>query len=291
MLYGFRDNEHRAAFARAAAQHRFGGDRAGLCGARTRGGGSCRSTPLSGQRRCLKHAGPKAARAHRDAQIADLAAGRLDAETFERHERRRARNKLHALWKKEGPWIPGVTIDLGEHEGAFQEALAAAGWALARLPPAIADALRWRFRRAVLDRSQPELWVKALEKVHGLMLAAGDPPEELPVTALAMISAVPVPDRLSPFSRRRAQDRAPADTCKPVGGRAKPVPIPPITRDEAASILIRHRADIAPVLQKCGSDEERLRVAEAYKWVLDGADEGAARRAWINLLQRLDSHA
>ncbi len=83
----------------------------------------------------------------------------MSAEEWNRAEARRAANRLGDQWKKK-PWLPGSTIDLGAHESAFRDALGAVG--VDTLPPAVADWLRWCYRRMQIDRQNEEAWHKAL---------------------------------------------------------------------------------------------------------------------------------
>ena len=109
---------HSERFVAAARQVQRGGPLAAVCGARTRTGAACAQEPLAGGVRCLRHAGPRAAAAHRDSQLAGLRTGRVTPEVFARAEARRARNRLVDAWKR-NPSVPGSTIDLGPDEGAF----------------------------------------------------------------------------------------------------------------------------------------------------------------------------
>ncbi|WP_109312795.1 hypothetical protein [Ruegeria sp. AU67] len=85
--------------------------------------------------------------------------GSVSAEEWNRAEARRAANRLGDQWKK-NPWLPGSTIDLGEHEYAFRDALGDLD--AATLPPAAVDWLRWRYRRTQIDRQDGAAWHKAL---------------------------------------------------------------------------------------------------------------------------------
>ncbi len=83
----------------------------------------------------------------------------MSAEEWNRAEARRAANRLGDQWKKK-PWLPGSTIDLGELECAFRDALG--GLDVETLPPALVDWLRWRCRRTQIDRQNGAAWRKAL---------------------------------------------------------------------------------------------------------------------------------
>ncbi len=139
---------------------RRGGSGAEICGARTKTGTLCLHPPLhAGNGRCLRHAGPKAAKIHRTRQQRAFESGRISAAEWNRAEARRAANRLGDQWKK-NPWLPGSTIDLGEHERDFQNALSPVD--VDALPPAVQDWLRWRYRRTQIDRDSGAAWQRAL---------------------------------------------------------------------------------------------------------------------------------
>lgn len=58
----------------------------------------------------------------------------------------------------------GTTIDLGAHEDALRAALAARGvpYDMRTLAPAVADWLRWKFRRYQIDRTDAARWERVL---------------------------------------------------------------------------------------------------------------------------------
>src|SRR5262245_12985472 len=109
---GFRDLDHLQKFEARRALVRRGGPDQKICGARPRSGTLCRSAPLKGHNRCLRHAGPKAARELRERQLRAVGVGTLSVATFAKLEARRERNRLQRMWRKD-PWIDGATIELG----------------------------------------------------------------------------------------------------------------------------------------------------------------------------------
>ena len=141
----------------------FGDPRAPICGARTRNGGACRQPPFKdGNGRCTRHGGPALARLHRERQIADVRAGRMSFTDWHRAEARRAANRLQYQWKRD-PWLPGSTIALtAADEDALRADMQATGLGLPYLdamPPAVADWLRWRWRRLRVDQDRPDLLI------------------------------------------------------------------------------------------------------------------------------------
>lgn len=172
-----RSEEHETKFRDGARKHRRGGELALVCGARLRSGGPCQNPPIKeGNGRCLSHAGPHAARAFRERQKRRFEAGSISAAEWNRAEARRAANRLGYLWKK-NPWLPGSTIDLAEYEPAFRAALG--GMDVDSLPPAVADWMRWRYRRTQIDTSNDAAWMKARTRDLPTRMekAARTPPE------------------------------------------------------------------------------------------------------------------
>lgn len=160
---GFKSDAQRENFHAAAGLHRRGGPLSPQCGVRTRTGTICTQVPINeGKGRCLRHCGPEAAQAHRDAQLRQMQTGKTTPEEFARAEARRARNRLTNGWKN-NPTLPGQTIDLGPHEWAFQDAARALGADVGALYPAQADWLRWRYQRTQRDRTADAAWVRAVQ--------------------------------------------------------------------------------------------------------------------------------
>ena len=141
---------------------RRGGSLAPTCGARNRRGGTCQLPPIKGGNgRCIRHGGPALARLYRERQIADVKAGRMSFADWQRAEARRAANRLHDRWKRD-PWLPGSTIALtAADEDALRADVLAVGRGLPpaeAMPPAVADWLRWRWRRFRVDQDRPDRW-------------------------------------------------------------------------------------------------------------------------------------
>ena len=66
---------------------------------------------------------------------------------------------------EEEPWRPGQTIDLGAFEERFLiESGSARLGAAVRVPPAVLDWLRWRYRRLKIDRKRDEEWLRVLRE-------------------------------------------------------------------------------------------------------------------------------
>lgn len=170
---GFKSETQRENFLEAARLHRRGGPLATQCGAKLRTGRVCTQLPLVGGLRCLRHAGPDAARAHRERQLFGLQTGRVSPAEFARAEARRARNGLVEGWKR-NPSLPGRTIDLGLHEAAFVAGAAALGLDVGTLLPALSDWLRWRFRRYQLDRRDDAKWARVVQSDLRVRQGAAD---------------------------------------------------------------------------------------------------------------------
>jgi hypothetical protein len=170
---GFLDNDHREKFEAGRSLVRRGGPQQNICGAKTRSGQLCRSAPLEGHWRCLRHAGPKAAHELRNRQLRDLALGRLSAEAFAKLEARREANRLHGLWRRD-PWAEGATINLGNQEVEFRRLTSRA---LVGAAPSVEDWLRWQFYRHRMRAPNPERWRDAVGPKLAAKLASVTEPK------------------------------------------------------------------------------------------------------------------
>ena len=225
LVLGFHDETHRERVIASGVPTRLGAGGLPECGARTRSGAPCRQPPLSGFRRCQRHGGPATARAFRAEQIRDLAAGRITPEDFERHELRRAANRLRDRWKRDR-WTPGRTIDLGEHEPRFRAELDKfLGLAVETISPATLDTARWKFRRLMLDRKRPGDWQAwVLDVLRPRIEADGPAPEgHDPRLSDAALVAFKVEGRPGAWSKRTRLD-------PPRRAAAAPAPAPKQTR-------------------------------------------------------------
>lgn len=160
---GFKSETQRERFSDAATLYVRGGPLARTCAARLRTGGVCAQLALAGEARCLRHGGPDAARRFRERQRAGLEHGSVSPEEWARAEAKRARNALQWKWRKD-PRLPGRTIDLGPDEAAFAASAAALGVDVDALFPAVADWLRWRWRRHQKDRPDAARWLRTVRE-------------------------------------------------------------------------------------------------------------------------------
>lgn len=170
---GFKSETQRERFVEAATFYVRGGPLARTCGAKLRTGGACSQLALAGEARCLRHGGPDAARRFRERQRTGLEHGSVSPNEWARAEAKRARNALTWAWRKD-PRVPGRTIDLGPDETAFAASAAALGVDVAALYPALADWLRWRWRRHQKDRPDAARWVRAVREELPRQRAAAD---------------------------------------------------------------------------------------------------------------------
>lgn len=86
----------------------------------------------------------------------------------------------------------GTTIDLGAHEDALRAALAARGvpYDMRTLAPAVADWLRWKFRRYQIDRTDAARWERVLAgDLPRRVKDAGPPPAGYQADALCACEA------------------------------------------------------------------------------------------------------
>jgi hypothetical protein len=192
----FQDKAHEALFCERARLTARGGAFAPTCGARTRSGGTCQNPPIrEGKGRCLNHAGPKAANEHHERLWREFQSGKLSPAEWHRREAKRAANRLHDKWKKD-PWVPGRTIDLGPAEGDMTDALRDFGVDMVGLAPAVADWLRWRYRRTQIDRTD----AGALERAVRSELPKRV--ENRPASILSPVRALQRGRRVAPSARR-----------------------------------------------------------------------------------------
>lgn len=285
---GFLSDKHEAAFSAGRAEHDRRSVVRRVCGARTRGGGNCQQPPLTGHVRCLRHAGPKAANALRERQIADLAAGRISAAEFEQREMRRAANRLREAWKRD-PWTPGQTIDLAEHEHQFQVESGVARLG-APVAPAVLDWLRWRYRRLQIDRRRDTEWARVVREDYPRRVRdAGTKPPEFDPRAVgvgkSLWTAAPPP----PGSRRARADQPHAPRPSPQAKTAKPSYLDDFDVGEAdlARVAYEHRDVLGPLLRLChGVSEQRL-VLRALTHYLGRTGDLAALKNWLAVVATL----
>ena len=158
---GFKSAPQRERFTDASMLYVRGGPLARTCGAKLRTGGVCTQLALAGEVRCLRHGGPDAARRFRARQRAGLEHGSVSPDEWARAEAKRARNALQWAWRKD-PRVPGRTIALGPDEAAVVADAAALGVDVGALYPAVADWLRWRWRRHQKDRPNAAAWLRVV---------------------------------------------------------------------------------------------------------------------------------
>jgi len=283
--FPFRDEQHEGRFAEGRANFRRGGAFAPLCGARTRNSGTCRQAPLAGHSRCLRHAGPKAARAYRQRQLDDMQAGTISYEDFSRSEAKRAANRLRDQWKKD-PWVLGRTIDLGEYEMAFQGELL--HWnGSRRLAPAILDWLRWKFRRLQIDRAQNEAWALLLrDELPRLVRVAGEPPagwSEQPLSGPAAWEVGQAPVSGKRVRRDRLRPKLEADRSA-LPALSKSESVDPL---EVARIVSSAMDVLRPNLALCRTDDERDGLVAALVNYSREPQSTSRREEWTKLLRAL----
>lgn len=297
---GFWNDDHAAAFAVGRARTARGGPDAPICGARTRTGAGCQGLPIrEGKGRCLNHAGPHAARLFRDRQRQDFLAGRVSAEVWLRAEARRAANRLGWEWKL-NPWTLGSTIDLGLSEDALRQALSEQGLDVDALAPAVADWLRWQYRRTQIDRADERAWQRALAALPGRMARAGvrlatvehaaphaptsAPRAHTPRARTWTVRAVPGTRATS--AKRALSDRLRAPKAirtKGYGRRGRPRTHPPHEAElDGLMVVYRaHRTILAPMLDRCLTEGERLAVLRSLRDYLADPDAPGPRAQWL----------
>ena len=160
---GFKSETQSDRFLDAAKSYVRGGPLARTCGGKLRTGGVCEQLALAGEARCLRHGGRDAALRFRERQRASVETGSVSPDEWARAEAKRARNALTWAWRKD-PRLPGRTIALGPDEASFAASAADLGVDVDALYPALADWLRWRWRRHQKDRPDAARWHKAVRE-------------------------------------------------------------------------------------------------------------------------------
>lgn len=299
----FYHEDHERAFGAGRERIMRGGPDAPICGAQTRQGGVCLAVPIrEGKGRCLRHAGPHAARAHRERQLEGLRTGRVSPEVWNRAEARRAANKLSRAWRKD-PWTPGATIDLRAHEDALRADLSARGVPhdLRNLPPAVADWLRWQFRRYQIDRRDVRRWEGVLrDDLPRRVRDAGPPPAGCERGAQGDQAATPAGGAVwtpedSAADLRSKRQRADVRRVPPkVRGKGYGRPgrprKQPAGEDEMTELMAVYRScaeTAAPMLARCRDAGEEVAFLRSLRDFLCDPNDPAARERWMEAVQRL----
>ncbi|MBZ9917110.1 hypothetical protein LB517_01420 [Mesorhizobium sp. BR1-1-12] len=241
--------------------------------------------------RCLRHAGPHAARAFRERQIRDVARGSLSPAEFAAHEARRAANRLHDNWKK-NPWLPGSTIDLGQYETTFQEESGPAH-RYEPLAPAIADWLRWKYRRLQLDRSRDAEWLRVLRDELPRRVQEAGPASgaNLPAFQQRQAGSTFAPwtaiGRV-PFSKRQNSNR-PKVPAPPKVSTLRRVKVSEADQAELGRIGAQHHQLVNSLFAECRNDGERQAVLVALRNVVTKSEDTKAHTVWMRTLLELRS--
>ena len=206
------------------------------------------------------------------------------------HERRRAANRLRDAWKKD-PWLHGATLDLGEHEPLFRDEVAVLGHDVDRMPPGVVDTARWRFRRAMVDRSRGADWRTFVHEVLPVLLRkAGAPSDGWEPVAEGDVGAPPafvVPALKIQGTKRQIPD-APRAAPAPRETKIQIVKPPSDTEAVALSALVlEHREWLVPLLARLENDSQRTRLLRAFRDRLANGNDGRAVLAWGAVLRDL----
>ncbi|PRY94343.1 hypothetical protein CLV74_101482 [Donghicola tyrosinivorans] len=293
----FYSQEHEQSFKSASELVRRGGAQAPVCGARTRTGAACQQIPIrEGKGRCLRHAGPHAARAFRQRQRDDFMAGKVSADAWRRSEARRAVNRLARAWRS-NPWLPGSTVDLAGAEQDFRSELSCRLLNVEAMPPAVADWLRWRYRRTQIDRQSEALWLRdLLERLPERLAAAGPRPaadvEAAPLGKGAGACWTVKDDAGQGRSSRMRDDvpkAPPVVRIKKHGrrGRPKTQDAGEIELRDLMEIYRENRAVLSPMLGQCAGEAERLAVLRALRDFQADPQESGPRAQWLEYVRLL----
>lgn len=293
---GFYTETQERNFRKANERVRRGGSDAAVCGARTRTGGACLALPVKGSVRCIKHCGPKVARAHRERQKQMFLSGKLPAAEWQRAEAKRAANRLRETWKR-NPWEPGSTIDLGEHEWTFGREAGLQG--RPTMPPAVLDWLRWKYRRLQIDRKRDTDWMRVLrEELPKRTNAAGPPPEAVIVEAeheRASVARLWHASDTAQFSKRTRPDRPAvrAPETRPSLRRRGPPALQAVTTEEERAdlsmFIYQHIDVLGPMFEQC-REHERMEIVTALRAFLCDPSDRGARDRWMRIFLIIHSH-
>lgn len=295
----FQNEAHEVLFRERARLTARGAVSAPICGARTRTGGACQNPPIrEGKGRCLNHAGPKAANEHHERLWREFQSGKLNPADWHRHEAKRAANRLHDRWKKD-PWLPGRTIDLGPAEGDMTDALRDFGVDVAGLAPAVADWLRWRYRRTQIDRTDAGAWARAVrtelpKRVYqaGVRRFAFEGATEGPQRGAQRPACKVDPARDGLPSKRGVPDQPKAPKMirgKGYGRRGRPR-TQPAGDGELAGLMELYRqsqATVGPMMEHCANDGDKLALLRALRDYLADPNEPRALARWLSMARDL----
>lgn len=303
-MTGFANFEVKQAFDAGRLRKQRGAPDAAICGARTKGGSLCQGLPLKGGKRCLRHAGRYAALAHRERQREAFMSGKISADEWRLAEARRAANRLQYRWRSD-PWLPGATIDLGQHEEAFRAAVGGSTSKLDELPAAVADWLRWKFRRFQLDRRDTGKWENILrvqlpERVRKIGPCPRTRTSEMrgmnpdPITE-PVFKTLPGEGAGGYSSKRHLPDKpkaSPKIRQRKQFGRGRPRKVMEMNENEAeqndlAMLLYRYHDVINPLFARCQGDRDRMAVIYALRDMEARPGDRGAHERWRDILSKL----
>jgi hypothetical protein len=164
--------------------------------------------------------------------------------------------------------------------------LAQHGYPPLDLPPSVLDAMRWKWRRAIMDRGgTAELWRAALHSIPKRLETAGPCPKGGAIEQLSAGLPPYAAGQLSVFSKRRQGDssrmlRGLADAPPRKRGPRAPTLEPP-SQAPASKALATHDKALASVLTDVASEGDRLRLALVYDQLVSGQID---HWAWLDAL-------
>ncbi|WP_188529367.1 hypothetical protein [Sinisalibacter lacisalsi] len=170
------------------------------------------------------------------------------------------------------------------------------------LAPAVADWLRWKFRRYRIDRTDWARWERVL--VNDLpcrVEAAGPPPAgcegpSLGANEAAARGAVWTPEDSADDvrSKRHCPDPIkvpPKVRGKGYGRRGRPR-TQPADDGELSGLMELYRqnqATVGPMLERCATDGDRLALLRAMRDYLADPNEPRAQARWLSMVRLLRS--
>ncbi len=266
----------------------------------------------TGHQRCLKHAGPTAARAYRENCRKLFESGRLPAAKWFKDEERRMRTRIRDRQrrKRDGWLLPGLTLRFPSGiEARFRgdAALVLGGQSWDQVPDYHRDQLRWAWRKFALDRQKPTAW-DAKSRAIVLDLASRGPVDaddlahatghethvlfvERRCTAFEWRSkvseaeierALAAPAEVQKAILRRGRDQRPKGAASDQGGGHRPARARATTETSEAEtdrLLLLHGRDLRAVLAQV-PEPRWLKVLRAYDGYARNPT-GQTHRAWM----------
>jgi hypothetical protein len=159
-----------------------------------------------------------------------------------------------------------------------------------RIAPAVLDWLRWKYRRLQIDRRRDDEWLRVLREDYPRRVRdAGAPPTQVggeggPSRPLWVAERAPTTSKRQRLDARR-------DVLQPQPRPLQERDVPEQERDSNALALMvaEHRGTLAPLLDKCRSEnEQRTLIVALWDYLAAPTDAGTGVR-WRDVVTELMS--